>query len=40
MGKEAVININSCDANKIIRVFEEIGNFIGSNIDRVGNQVQ
>ena len=40
MGKEAAININSCDADKIIRAFKEIGNFMGSNIDGFGHQVQ
>lgn len=40
MGKEAVIDINLCDADKILRAFEEIGNFIGFNVDGVGHQVQ
>ena len=31
IGREAVIDVNSCDAKKILCVFEEIGNFIGSN---------
>ena len=38
--KEAVIDINLCDANKILHVFEEIGNFIGSNVNWVDHQVQ
>ena len=40
MGKEAVIDITSCDADKIIRAFEEISNYIGSNIEDVGHQIQ
>ena len=35
-----MIDINLCNADKILSVFEEIGNFIGSNIDGVGHQVQ
>ena len=40
MGKEAVIDINSCNADKILQVFEEIGNYIGSNANEVSHQVQ
>ena len=40
IGKEAVIDITSCDADKILRAFEEISNYIGSNIHDVGHQVQ
>ena len=32
MGKEAVIDIKSCDADKILLIFEEIGNFISYDI--------
>ena len=37
IGKEAVIDVNLCDAKKILRAFEEIGNFMGSNIYGVGH---
>ena len=40
VGNEAVIDINSCDANKILCSFEKIGNFIESNVNGVGHQVQ
>ena len=40
IGKEAVTDINSCDADKILQAFEEIGNYIGSNVNEVGHQVQ
>ena len=40
IGKEAVVDITSCDADKILQVFEEISNYIGSNIHDVGYQVQ
>ena len=31
--KEAVVDINSCDAGKIQGAFEEISNYAGSNMD-------
>ena len=34
IGKEAVININSYNTNKIQRAFEEILNYVGTNMDR------
>ena len=40
MGKKAVIDINSCDADKILRAFEEIGNYIASKANEAGHQVQ
>ena len=40
IGKEAVTDINSCDADKILRAFENIRNYIGSNGNEVGHQVQ
>ena len=40
MGKEVVIDINSCGTDRILQAFEEIGNYIGSNVDGVGHQVQ
>ena len=35
-----MVDITSCDADKILRAFEEISNYIGSNIHDVGHQVQ
>ena len=40
MGKEVVVDINSCDAGKILHVFKKIGNCIGSNINGDDHQVQ
>ena len=35
-----MVDVNSCDANKILRAFEKIGNFIGLNANGVSHQVQ
>ena len=35
-----MVDINSCDTDKILHAFKEIGNFIGSNNDGFGYQVQ
>ena len=36
----AAIKINSCDANKFVRAFEEMSDYIGTNMDGVGYYVQ
>ena len=39
-GKEAVVDITSYDEDKILRAFEEISNYTGSNVHDVGHHVQ
>ena len=40
IGKKAVANITSCNADKSLRVLKEISKYIGSNIQDVYHQVQ
>ena len=35
-----MVDITSCDVDKILRAFEEIFNYIGSNIHDIGHQIQ